>query len=257
MSLVALCVLWVVFLFHLPSSPTHNNMNGTLSMVSSPSNPVDVTTQWHYITCEILSGFPIFPPKLWENSGTESLWVTVVHTTNASGKHRSNVNGLLTFFMPGWEYVPLAWFILKTWEHLNVRQHCLVSCWWAGGLAHMVERSLSVREVPRSMPGSSTFVVCLFCCCCCLIFSMLVFLMVHIFLVWMAIFRSTCSGLIATASGDDTIRIFQEVCMVMLCVLIMCTGTSFPPVDWELSHSMNVMYKVGWVLGHIVVHVIQ
>ena len=27
----------------------------------------------------------------------------------------------------------------------------------AGGLAHMVERSLSMREVPGSMPGSSTF----------------------------------------------------------------------------------------------------
>ena len=39
------------------------------------------------------------------------------------------------------------------------------------------------------------------------------------------------SGLIASASGDDTIRIFQEVFMVT-CVLIMCTGTSFPPVDW-------------------------
>ena len=117
-----------------------------------------------YHICEILSGFPIFPPKLWENSGTESLWVTVVHTTNASGKHRSNVNGLLTFFMPMWEYVLLACFTLKTWEHLNVQQHCLISCWWAGGLAHMVECSLSMREVPGSMPGSSTFV--LFCCCC-------------------------------------------------------------------------------------------
>ena len=34
--------------------------------------------------------------------------------------------------------------LTETWYH------------WAGGLAHMVERSLSMREVPGSMPGSST-----------------------------------------------------------------------------------------------------
>ena len=72
----------------------------------------------------------------------------------------------------------------------------------------MVERSLSMREVPGSMPGSSTFFP----------------LLVHLGLPdssHFLDFRSTCSGLIATASGDDAIRIFQEV---TLCVSMVCTS---------------------------------
>ena len=36
---------------------------------------------------------------------------------------------------------------------------CLQLLLQAGGLAHMVERSLSMREVPGSMPGFSTFIL--------------------------------------------------------------------------------------------------
>ena len=42
-------------------------------------------------------------------------------------------------------------------QHSTV-YHCLFShSSQGGGLAQMVERSLSMREVPGSMPGSSTF----------------------------------------------------------------------------------------------------
>lgn len=111
---------------------------------------------------------------------------------------------------------------------------CVYVYMCSGGLAHVVEHSLSLREVPGSMPGSSK--------CCCFLFVFFDFLSSQVqFLQTYALFipcTCVCIHVHVPACSGERVPAFERVLEV-----------SADDAD-KLSSMMKYYKRVGYIRAH-------